>query len=358
MYAVILAGGSGTRFWPLSRKIRPKQLISVFGGKSMLQRTVERVLPLHPKRIIVVTNELQAKETAAQLEEFTSVPVDVISEPVGRNTAPAIGLAAALIARHDSEGVMAVFPADHFISEDELFRQTLTAAREAALNGWLVTLGIVPTRPETGYGYIEADRRGRGEGPFPVLRFVEKPPMEKALEFLDSGNFFWNSGMFVWKASTILCAMEELMPDLRRSLARLESPADVWEPRDLNPEIRAIYAEIQSESIDYGIMEKARNVLVLPVSFPWSDVGSWDAFPDVLGGDSSGNVVVDAEGSVVVDASRCVVCAEGKMVGLVGVRDLIVVSTGDALLVCARDRAQDVKRVVEELERRGLREYL
>jgi mannose-1-phosphate guanylyltransferase len=357
MYAVILAGGSGTRFWPLSRKVRPKQLISVFGGKSMLQRTVERVLLLAPKRIIVVTNELQAKETTAQLEGIIAVPVDVIPEPLGRNTAPAIGLAAAIIARHDPEAVMTVFPADHFISDGELFRETLLTAREAALNGYLVTLGILPTRPETGYGYIEADRSLRGEGPYPVARFVEKPPMETALQFLESGNFYWNSGMFAWKVSTILDAMEELMPDLRQGLHRLEFPR-IWDLADLNPQIREMYAETASLSIDYGVMEKAPNVMVVPARFGWSDVGSWSALPEVLEPDDGGNVIVDAAGSVAVDADGNIIYADGKLVGIVGVRDVIVVTTGDALLVCDRERAQDVKKVVEELERRGLQDYL
>ena len=186
MYIVILAGGSGTRFWPLSRIARPKQLISITGDRSMLQRTVERVLPLKPKRILIITNALQAEETEHQVAGYRGVPIDVIAEPVGRNTAPAIGLAATIIAAHDPAGVMAVLPADHFIKDEESLRETLIEASHTARNGYLVTLGIMPSRPETGYGYIEADMDMRGEGPFPVKRFVEKPPLEEAVHHAQS----------------------------------------------------------------------------------------------------------------------------------------------------------------------------
>ncbi len=358
MYVVILAGGSGTRFWPLSRQRSPKQLLSVFGGKSMLQRTVERTLPLSPKRIIVVTNALQAKETAAQLAYLHDPPVDVVVEPVGRNTAPAIGLAATLIAQRDPRGTMVVLPADHYIRDEEEFCRKVWTARESALNGYLVTLGIAPDRPETGFGYIEADRGGRGVAPYPVTRFVEKPPLETALEFLAAGNFYWNSGMFVWQAQVILEKMREHMPLLSASLARLHFTCECWELADLRPQIEALYGGIDSESIDFGVMEKADNVLVVPASFGWSDVGSWSALADVCEQDECENVCLDAPDPVVIDAHRCTVHGAGKQVALVGVDDLIVVETADALLVCRRDRAQDVKKVVEVLNRRGRQELL
>ena len=358
MYIVILAGGSGTRFWPLSRKKRPKQLMSVFGGRSMLQRTVERVLPLNPARILVVTNTVQARATAEQLDYIKSVPIDIVEEPVGRNTAPAIGLAAAIIGRHDPEGVMAVLPADHFITDEEGFRSTILRANDTARTGCLVTLGITPDRPETGYGYIEADRQLRGEGPFPVVRFVEKPPLEKALQFLEAGNFFWNSGMFIWQVKTILEQIEAHMPELHGSLMKLDFSGKAWELADLKPQIDAMYGEIRGESIDYGVMEKAREVQVVPAAFGWSDVGSWRALPEVIDGDEEGNVVINAAGSIVVDSRNCLAYGNGKMVAFVGVENLVVVGTDDALMVCDADRAQDVKKVVEELERRGLGEYL
>jgi mannose-1-phosphate guanylyltransferase len=359
MYVVILAGGSGTRFWPLSRKKNPKQLMSIFGGRSMLQRTVERVIPMKPKRLLVITNELQARETLQQLDPYRElVRYDVIAEPVGRNTAPAIGLAASIIARYDPTGVMAVLPADHYITDEEGFRTTLMAGRESALNGYLVTMGVVPTRPESGYGYIEADKALRGAGPFPVLRFVEKPRVEKALEFLNAGNFYWNSGMFVWRADVILDRILAHMPDLARALSRLTFTSDIWEVGDLKPQIDAIYQPIAGQSIDYGVMEKADNVVVVPAAFGWSDVGSWGAIPEVLAGDDAGNVLIDARHDVNVDSGNCLAYGGGRAVALVGVWDTIVVATDDALLVCAKERSQDVKRVVEELEKRGLSEYL
>jgi mannose-1-phosphate guanylyltransferase len=357
MYIVILAGGSGTRFWPLSRKSTPKQLMSVFGGKSMLQRTVERVIPMNPKRVLVVTNALQATETRRQLEYIKGVPVDVIEEPVGRNTAPAIGLAATLIARFDPDGIMAVLPADHYILDEERFRATLLKAREVAEGGSLVTLGITPTRPETGYGYIEAESEGGGAA-VPVKRFVEKPALEKAMEFVATGRFYWNSGMFVWGACTILDQIGTFMPDLCSALAKLTFDAEMWEISDLKPQIEEIYGSIKSESIDFGVMEKAEDVQVIPASFGWSDVGSWSALPEVMESDADGNVVIDAAGSVSVGSDGCLAYGGGKLVAFVGVKELVVVDTPDALLVCAKESAQDVKKVVEELEKRGKSEYL
>ncbi|BET58654.1 mannose-1-phosphate guanylyltransferase [Geobacter sp. 60473] len=357
MYVVILAGGSGTRFWPLSRKAHPKQLMSVFGGKSMLQRTVERVIPLNPKRILVVTNHLQADETRRQLEYLRGIRIDVIEEPMGRNTAPAISLAATLIARHDPEAVMAVLPADHYIADEDAFCAALQRGREPAMNGWLVTFGILPDRPETGYGYIEADRNLRGDGPYPVKRFVEKPDAATAAEYLAAGGFYWNSGMFMWRADVILDRIANHMPDLARAFAGIAFDADIWEPADLAPQIEAVYAMVSGQSIDYGVMEKADNVLVLPASFGWSDVGSWSALPGLIAPDDDGTVRLAGETVISVDSNGCVVRGE-KLVALVGVRDLVVVDTPDALMVCTRDGAQDVRKIVEELERRGLKQYL
>jgi len=357
MYIVILAGGSGTRFWPLSRKSTPKQLMSVFGGKSMLQRTVERVIPMQPKRIMVITNALQANETRSQLSYINGVPVDVIEEPVGRNTAPAIGLAASIIARFDPDGIMAVLPADHYILDEETFRETLRKARSVAGSGALVTLGITPTRPETGYGYIEAASECVG-GAAAVLRFVEKPPLERAMEFLAAGRFYWNSGMFVWGACSILDQIARFMPELSGALAKLSFECDVWEISDLKPQIAEIYGGIKGESIDFGVMEKAQDVQVIPASFGWSDVGSWSALPEVMEADGEGHVVIEAKESVSVGSQGCLAYGNGKTVAFVGVRDLVVVDTPDALLVCAKSAAQDVKKVVEELERRGRTELL
>ncbi len=358
MDIVILAGGSGTRFWPLSRRLKPKQLMSVFGGKSMLQRTVERVIPLRPRRIMVVTNALQAAETARQLDYLKDMPIDIIAEPVGRNTAPAIGLAATIIAAEDPEAVMAVLPADHYILAEEEFRATLLRAAAAARLGHLVTLGIKPNRPETGYGYIEAGQMPDDAGAYRVQRFVEKPMIEKALEFLAAGNFYWNSGMFVWQVRVILAEMEKHLPELASALRRLNIPPDTGDlPAALAPQVEAVYRQLKSESIDYGVMEKAGNVTVIPADFGWSDVGSWRALPEVMAPDGAGNVLIAGEG-INIDSAGCLVYGGDKLVALVGVKDLIVVDTEDALLVCAAERAQDVKKVVEILEERELTDYL
>jgi mannose-1-phosphate guanylyltransferase len=359
MYVVILAGGSGTRFWPLSRSKSPKQLMSILGGRSMLQRTVERVIPLKPKRVFIITNTLQAEETARQIKEYQrSIKIDVIEEPVGRNTAPAIGLAASIIARYDPDGMMVVLPADHYISDENEFQATLLRGKEAAHNGYLVTMGIVPTRPETGYGYIEVDRDFRGAGPYPVKRFVEKPPIVKAMEYLDAGTFYWNSGMFIWRADVILDSIFSHMPGLSHALAKLTFSDDIWELVDLHAQIEEIYADIESESIDYGVMERSSNVVLLPAEFGWSDVGSWGALPDVLPADSAGNVIINTKGEVNIDSGSSIVYGNGKLVALVGVWDLIVVNSDDALLVCSKERAQDVRRVVDELKELDKTEYL
>jgi mannose-1-phosphate guanylyltransferase len=362
MYIVILAGGSGTRFWPLSRVTRPKQLISITGDRSMLQRTVERVIPLNPKRILIITNHLQAAETERQMLQYGSVPIDVIAEPAARNTAPAIGLAAALISAHDPSGIMAVLPADHFIKNEKMLRDTLEFAGHAAGKGFLVTLGILPSRPETGYGYIEAGmdahNEGSSQGPFPVRRFVEKPPLSEAVRYLEEGNFFWNSGMFIWRADAILEEMREFMPTLHEKLACLIPAGAAWGHAALKENIAALYQDIENVSIDYGIMEKSSRVQMVPVEMGWSDVGSWSALPEVVEPDSDGTVCINAAGQIAVDSSDCLIYADKRMVATIGVHNLVIVSTPDAILVCDRERCQEVKKIVEQLGTAGLTDYL
>jgi len=352
MYIVILAGGSGTRFWPLSRTARPKQLISVTGDRSMLQRTVDRVLPLKPKRIMVVTNALQAEETKRQLSGYRRIAIDVIAEPYGRNTAPAIGLAAAIIASHDPTGVMVVLPADHFIRDEEAMCEAIDVAVNSARKGYLMTMGIVPTRPETGYGYIEADTEMRGEGPFPVKSFIEKPPLQDALRYLENGSFFWNSGMFAWRSDVLLNEMSKYLPDMHAAISSLSFNSDVWELSDLEGQIEEIYSRVENISIDYGVMEKSANVQVVPVEMGWSDVGSWGALEEVAAADDNGTICINAAQHVNVESSDCIIYGGGKAVATVGVQGVIVVATDDAVLVCSRERAQDVKKVVEHLDSR------
>lgn len=359
MYVVILAGGSGTRFWPVSRAALPKQLISIDGGATMLQRTVERVLPLKPRRLMVITNSMQVEETRRQLSAYNGqVPIDLIAEPVGRNTAPAIGLAATIIAAKDPAGMMVVLPADHYIRNEDRLRERLTAAVATARSGWLVTLGITPTAPETGYGYIEAELEGGEAGPYPVRRFVEKPPIEQAIAYLEAKNFFWNSGMFVWQADTILAELAACMPQLALQLAEIRFNPDIWELADLEPQVAALYSRISSQSIDFGVMERSNRVKMIPADMGWSDVGSWSAMPDIATADEHNNVVVAAERHIAIDSTGCVVSGNGGVVATIGVSDLVVVNSGDATLVCPKDRAQDVKQVVEQLKALGLERYL
>ncbi|MBP1727684.1 MAG: mannose-phosphate guanylyltransferase [Deltaproteobacteria bacterium] len=357
MYVVIMAGGSGTRFWPLSRTRTPKQLMSVFGGKSMLQRTVERVLPLAPERIMIVTNEEQAAETARQTAGYHGCPLDIVAEPVGRNTAPAIALAAAIIGHHDPEATMLVLPADHYIRNEAEFCRVAAAATEAAASGALITLGIEPTRPETGYGYIEAEPAPAAAAQ-PVRCFVEKPDAARAMAFLEAGNFYWNSGMFIWRVSAIRRELSRQMPELALAVNSLVFGEENWGLEALTPQINAIYPSLKSESIDYGVMERATQVKVIPASFGWSDVGSWSALPEVIEADGDGIVAIATAGVINIDSAASLVYGNGKMIALVGVDNLIVVDTPDALLVCRRERAQEVKKVVEKLQQQGLREYL
>jgi mannose-1-phosphate guanylyltransferase len=327
--------------------------MSVLGGKSMLQRTVERVMPLKPERVMVITNRHQAEESAAQLAFLTEVPIEVIAEPVGRNTAPAVGLAARLAAA-TPEAVLVVLPADHVIPDEEQFCEILRHGELAARGRNLVTLGIAPTRPETGYGYIEVATGSAGKGPFPVSRFVEKPNRDRAEQFLASGNFYWNSGMFLWRADVILDELRRHLPELYTGLMSLKvRGGQVGEE-----ELEAFYAGVKSESIDYGVMEKSERVAMIPASFGWSDVGSWSALPEVLESDGNGNVVIDAAEEILTDARGCLVYGGGKLVTLLGVQDLVVVETPNALMVCHRERTQEVKGIVDELQRRGLTEYL
>jgi mannose-1-phosphate guanylyltransferase len=328
----------------------------------MLQRTVERVLPINPKRILIITNHLQAEETARQMQRYDSAQIDVIAEPCGRNTAPAIGLAAALVASIDPSGVMVVLPADHFIKNEQSLRDTLLFAGKAASGGHLVTLGILPSRPETGYGYIEAGMDSlncdQKQGPFPVRRFVEKPPLAEAMRYLEEGNFFWNSGMFIWRADTILEEMAAYMPALHTKLMLVSPDRFFGQSENLRERIAVLYQDIENVSIDYGVMEKSSRVLMVPVEMGWSDVGSWSALPEVVEPDSSGTVCINAAGHIAVDSSDCLIYADGRIVATVGVNNLVIVSTLDAILVCDRERCQDVKKVVEQLGAAGLTKYL
>jgi mannose-1-phosphate guanylyltransferase len=355
MFAVIMAGGKGTRFWPRSREKMPKHLLDILGERTIIRETVDRIRPLVPaERTLIVTGRSHAAELIRQLPEIP--PENILIEPVGRNTAPCIGLAALHIRKRVPDAVMLVLPSDHRIGNEAAFRTVLQTAAQAAGGAALVTIGIRPTGPETGYGYIEQGDRVTTDGDAPIYRvrsIREKPPREQAEQFLRQGGFLWNSGMFAWKASTIMNAIGQLIPDLNRGLMRIR---EVLGTECEGEVVDTIYPELPSVSIDYGVMEKARDVLTVPGDFGWSDLGSWDALWEISPKDENRNAV---RGPFIgIDAAGSLVHSPGKLVALVGVEDLLVVQTTDALLICRRGRSQDVKKVVEEIERRGLKGYL
>jgi mannose-1-phosphate guanylyltransferase len=358
IYAVVMAGGVGSRFWPLSRERRPKQLLRIGGSGTMIQNTVSRISPLvPPERVFVVTNEKQ-KDTLK--EQLQALPEDhILVEPVGRNTAPCIGLAALWIQQLDPEALMVVLPADHLIQDVDAFLATLRSAIEVAgeTNG-LLTVGIRPTRPETGYGYIQIDEeqspdKYREEGIYRVKTFAEKPNLETADKFLRSGDFVWNSGMFIWSVGTVLDEIELHIPDLSEQLKKVgQSIGSLVYKKHLE----TAYGLIRSISIDYGLMEKARNVYVVRGDFGWSDVGSWDEAAKLVPSDEDGNA---ANGDLIaLNTKNSFVETGGKMVALLGVEDLIVINTEDAILVCRRGQTQNVKDVVDYLRRKQMNDLL
>lgn len=352
MFAAIMAGGSGTRFWPASTTQRPKQFLKLFGDRTMLEHTIDRLSGLATDAgIAIVCGEHQA---AIARGIVGGRDITVVAEPIGRNTAACIGLAALRFRRLDPGEPIAVLPADHFIADVDGFRRVLAAGGSLARSGGIVTIGVVPTAPETGFGYIEAgDEGGEVDGVAfrAVHRFVEKPGREIALEYLASGVHYWNAGIFVFTASTILAEIAACMPELARGLERIDAALGTDDERET---IAEVYGGLASVSIDYGVMEKtAANVFVIPASVGWSDLGSWPALAGLRAdeADDRGNIM--PEGSVAIDADACFVSSEGERpIALLGVRDLIVVDAPDGLLVAAKDRAQDVRLVTERLNRK------
>ncbi len=358
MYAVIMAGGRGTRFWPRSRAKKPKHLLDITGGRTMIQETVDRIRPLiAPEKILVVTGRTHAWTLFNQLPEIPHE--NIIIEPQGKNTAPCIGLAALHVRKRATDEIMVVLAADHAIADPRKFQQALKAALQAAeAPEALVTIGIKPTSPQTGFGYIEqgeaADVGRRGDV-FRVKSIREKPDLRQAQLFLHNGNFFWNSGMFVWRASTILKAIARWLPDLSAGLEEIDAALGLSGEAAV---MRRVYKKFAPISIDYGVMEKADNVFVVKGDFGWSDVGSWDALWEITAKDANGNTFIGGGRVIAKDTNASLVYSRRKLVALAGIKGLIVVETDDALLICPRGRSQDVKNLVEALEAEKLKKYL
>jgi mannose-1-phosphate guanylyltransferase len=358
-YPVILAGGRGTRFWPLSRKRRAKQLLPLDGKQSMIQQTVKRLLPLAPsRRFWIITNDDLRPAIVKQLSKIDKR--QVLAEPVGRNTAPAIGLAAFLLLRKNPEAVIGLFPSDHVIGDEEGYRETVRRGVDLAAAGQnVVVMGIRPTRPETGYGYVEAGA-AFDENALRVRRFTEKPDAERAAGFLAAGNYFWNSGMFLWSAATLANALREHLP---RTAPILEEIAASFGTRKFDATFRKLYPKCENISVDYAVLEPSSakgeersNLLCLPADFGWNDLGSWTALHEHHSSKNAAEDrnVIASVGSFILNARGNYIHAPGKFVAAVGVDDVVVVETEDALLITTRERAQDVGKVVKYLDDKKL----
>ncbi|HFF6210985.1 mannose-1-phosphate guanylyltransferase/mannose-6-phosphate isomerase [Stenotrophomonas maltophilia] len=342
---VILSGGSGTRLWPLSREAYPKQFLPLAGELTMLQATWQRVAPLAARGPLVIANEEHRFVAAEQLQQVGAEPAAIILEPVGRNTAPAIAVAALEATRDGADALLLVLPSDHVITDEAAFRSAVQAAANAADAGKLVTFGIVPTGPETGYGYIKA---ADGQGVRAVERFVEKPDLETATGYVSSGQYYWNSGMFLFKASRYLQELERFQPEM------LASSRQAWQQARRDADFTRLdkdaFTAVPSDSIDYAVMEKTADAVVIPLDAGWNDVGSWTALRDVSQQDGDGNA---HQGDVIAIDCRNTYAYAQRLVALVGLDDVIVVETDDAVLVGKADRMQEVKTVVAKLKAEG-----
>jgi mannose-1-phosphate guanylyltransferase len=363
---VILAGGSGTRFWPRSRRARAKQVLALDGERSMIQQTVERLKPLASlEKTWIITNEFLAQEIAEQLPGLP--PTQIVQEPVARNTAPACGLAAFLIERENPNAVLGVFPSDHVIADEPRFLKALQKGISLAAAGEnIVVLGIEPVRAETGYGYIETGDDANDHSALHVRRFTEKPNQNRAEEFLAAGNYYWNSGMFLWSARTLANAVREHLPE---TAPLLESIAATWGTPQFEEAFRNLYSKCENISVDYAVLEPRSakgehlsHLFCLPAEFSWNDLGSWASLYEYqletrLRGDPEGNVA-DTGGHLAIEASDNYIFSPKKFVALVGVENLVVVDTEDALLIAHRNHSQDVGKIVKELGLTGHHELL
>ncbi len=359
-HPVILAGGRGTRFWPLSRQRRAKQLLALDGKQTMLQQTVRRLLPLaSPARFMIITNQHLRREIMRQIPRLS--PKNILAEPVGRNTAPAIGLAAFILLKTDPDAVIGLFPSDHVVADEKRYREVLRKGIEIAAAGEnIVVLGIRPTRAETGYGYIEAGSAFDGDG-LRVRRFTEKPDAARAADFVNAGNYFWNSGMFLWSARTLGNALLEHLP---KTAALLQQIAATFGTRKFASTFARLYPRCENISIDYAVLEprsskgeQNSNIICLPAEFGWNDLGSWTALHEHHAARSQpeDDNLIAAQSAFTLNAQGNYIHAPGKFVAALGVSNLVVVETEDALLITTRDHAQDVGKVVKYLDQKKMR---
>ncbi len=354
-YAVIMAGGAGVRLWPLSRSTHPKQVLRLFGGLSLLRHSFDRVSALHPpERICVITTEAHLPAVTSELPELP--PANLFCEPFGRDSANAAGLAAALLAKRDPDAVIGTFTADHIISPVDRFKATVERAYQAAESSpeALVTMGIRPSRPDTNYGYI---RRGEGvsEGVFKADKFTEKPNVSKAIKYLASGEYYWNSGMFAWRASAILEQLKEHLPKTYQAICEL---ADVWDTDARTSKLNELYPKLMKISIDFAVMERAEQVLLVEMDCHWVDVGSWPAIESVIGADADGNVSTTDRVVHLGSRGNIVVSQEKHLIATIGVDDLVIVHTPDATLICTKRDATGIKELVDDIRTRHGEEYL
>lgn len=351
-YAVIMAGGVGSRFWPMSRKKFPKQFLKLFGDRSMIQQTVDRIRPFVPdERVLIITNEAYIPIIQEQLPDIPRE--NIFGEPIAKNTAPCVGLAAKIIEDRDPGSVMFVLPSDHLIADEEEYQNVMiNAAKAADSNKSLVTIGITPSHPETGYGYIQFDESKssefNGHSACNVKQFTEKPDKETAEQFLKSGDYLWNSGMFIWRTDVIIDQMNKHLPAVSDHFDVIDESAAKTED-DRYQQLYTFYDRCESISVDYGVMERADQVDVVPGDFGWNDVGSWLAVYELNEKDENGNVI-KTEFSSLVDTKNSYIRSEsGKIIALVGVEDLAVIETDDAILVCNLNESQGVKKVLNQL---------